>query len=386
VIDGLRAAGQTELTPPHDIAAQAGAAPVSFYHINPQLSQGLADIGRWSMRKISAVFGHVWRALAARFRYDLSVLYFVPGQPKREAIYRDAVVLLLCRPFFSKLVLHWHNIGQPEFIEKLSAPERWLARGCYGRAALSIVLSNYSRNEAAYFQSRRVEVVPNGIPDPCPHFDGELWPERQRRASQRSAVWRNPPPAPAVYRVLFVAGRLREKGLFDAMSAVIHANRRLAAEKRPLRLALTPAGPFEDDNEKANYEAMALELNETNLRGLEPLAVYAGWADEAKKRELYRQCDCLCFPTTYAGESFGLVLIEAMAHGCAIVTTRWQAVPEVLPGGYPNVVDPHDINQMADALLRCAAAAADRSLRDYFVARFKNERFVRDMVRVLESV
>ena len=65
----------------------------------------------------------------------------------------------------------------------------------------------------------------------------------------------------------------------------------------------------------------------------------------------------------------------------------------ILPGGesstmlklleYENLVEPHDIDAMVEALLRCVAAPASRELRDYFLARFTSERFVEEMIRVL---
>jgi glycosyltransferase involved in cell wall biosynthesis len=168
---------------------------------------------------------------------------------------------------------------------------------------------------------------------------------------------------------------------------VTKANGLLAQKDVPLRIRLTVAGPFEDEAERLRFEAAAAELNATQIPGVrEPLAIYSGWADEEKKKHLYRQADCFIFPTTYATESFGLVLAEAMAHGCAIITTRWQAVPEVLPGAYPNLVDPHDIEAMAEALLRCIEAPADRSLRDYFLARFTSDRFQLEMIKVLSEL
>lgn len=385
LLEGLSAAGQCDLaTEPESSKSTA----IAYYHVNPRISEDLGDIGRWRPRKLFLVFRFIFEAIRARFRHGLDTFYFIPAPAKREAFYRDWCVLFFCRPFFKRLVLHWHCIGQPEFIEKKLTPfEGLLSRLFYGRAALSIVLSNYSREEASYFKSGHTEIVPNGIPDPCPRFDEEVWPERQRRAALRTQAWSGSPPQDALfyYEVLFVAGRLTPKGLFDAMAAVTQANRMLA--DKPVRLRLTVAGPFEDEAEKARYEAAAKELNATQRKGESaPLAVYAGWADEQKKKSLYRQADCFIFPTTYPAESFGLVLTEAMAHGCAVITTRWQAVPEVLPGAYENLVEPHDITAMAEALLRCAAAPADRSLRDYFLARFTSERFARDMIRVLSKV
>ncbi len=382
LLDGLRAsdsAREAEIT-------EGLAKPIVYAHINPQISESLGDIGRWRLRKLLLVFKFIIEAIRVRFRYGLDTLYFVPAPPKREGMYRDWCVLLFLRAFYPKLILHWHCIGQPEFVEKLNGLERFFARRLYGNATLSIALSNYSRDEAAYFASRHTVVIPNGIPDPCPRFDEEVWPEREKRAETLARAFASSSPEPQLYEVLFMAGRMTPKGLFDTMAAVVRANQILAARGLTLRMRLTVAGPFEDE-ERRRYEAGVADLNATRFPGQTvSLAVDAGWADEEKKRQLYRQADCFIFPTTYPAESFGLVLAEAMAHGCAVITTRWQAVPEVLPGGYENLVEPHDIEAMAEALLRCATAPADRSLRDYFCARFTSERFVTDIIQALSDV
>ena len=375
LIDGLRESGQIDLK---EGSIDNPAATIAYYHVNPQISEDLGDIGRWRLRKLFLVFRNIAEAIGAHFRHGLDTFYFVPAPPKREGIYRDWCVLFFCRLFYRHVVLHWHCIGQPEFIEKrFSALERFLTRYFFRRADLSIVLSNYSREEAAYFESRGVQIVPNGIPDPCPEFDGIVWPARQNRAEHRNQY----------YEVLFLAGRMTQKGLFDAIAAVTQANKTLADSNASLRLRLTVAGPFTDEAEKRRYEAAAQELNATQVTSESgPLAIYVGWADEEKKKQLFLEADCFIFPTTYPAESFGLVLVEAMAHGCAVITTRWQAVPEVLPSGYENVVEPHDIDAMAESLLRCAAAPADRTLRDYFLARFTKDRFVQEMITVLTGL
>jgi len=384
LIDGLREAQQIDLeSPPGGNAS----GMIAYCHVNPRISEDLGDIGRWRPRKLFLVFRYILAAIRARFRHGLDTFYFVPAPPKRGALYRDWCVLFFCRPFFRRLVLHWHCIGQPGFMEKkLSAPERFLARLFYGGAALSIVLSNYSRGEAAYFNSARIEVVPNGIPDPCPQFDTEVWPERQARAKTLAAVRKGQAPkgASGYYEVLFLAGRMTPKGLFDAMAAVTRANHLLAENDTPLRVRLTVAGSFDDEEERGRFHDASKVINLTQLPGNhDPLAIYIGWAGEEKKKLLFRGADCFIFPTFYPAESFGLVLAEAMAHGCAVVTTRWQAVPEVLPDDYENIVEPHDIDAMAQALLRCASAPADRSLRDYFLARFTKDRFSQQMIAVL---
>jgi glycosyltransferase involved in cell wall biosynthesis len=373
LVDGLRKEGELDLA--SDTAPTSDpSVKIAYIHVNAQISDNLNDIGRWSVRKLLRVFGFVFKAIAMRFRHRLDTFYFVPAPPKRGAIWRDWCVLFFCRPFYPKVVFHWHCIGQPEFLEsKLTAPERWLTRWFYRDVTLSIALSNYSREEASYFEPLHDVVVPNGLPDPCPDFDAKVWPERQRRAQNHASY----------YEALFLAGRMTEKGLFDALAAIAKANEILTDKNSPRRIRLTVAGPFEGD-EQEHFEAAARELNTTQLKGkTEPLAVYKGWADESLKRQLFREADCFIFPTFYPSESFGLVLAEAMAHGCAVISTRWQAVPEVLPVGYDHLAEPHDIKALAQSLLACMDAPADRRLRDYFLARFTLERFARDMVAIL---
>jgi len=40
-----------------------------------------------------------------------------------------------------------------------------------------------------------------------------------------------------------------------------------------------------------------------------------GFADQERKRDLFIQTDILLFPTEYPTETFGLVVVEAMAFG-----------------------------------------------------------------------
>jgi len=365
----------------------------ALFHLNARLSDGTEDIGVWRAGKFFRLARYILQAWWMRWKYSLDAFYYVPAPPaKRGALYRDWLVLFLAAPVFKIRIFHWHATGLGPWVAQGASGggfrrlEAWITRKLFSPHDLSICLSNYARDEAAYFGARKTVVIPNGIPDPCPDFDLDVWPGRQQRAGELAAIWSRQTKAPLCYEVLFLSGRMTEKGLFDAMAAAVRANRLLQEKDFPLRMRLTVAGIFADETERSRYAAAAQELDATQLPGSTgPLAVLAGWADEERKKRLYRQADCFIFPTTYPAESFGLVLAEAMAHGCAIITTRWQAVPEVLPGGYPDLVEPHDIEAMAETLLRCAAQPADHSLRDYFLARFTSERFTLEMQNILDE-
>ena len=158
-----------------------------LHHVNLRLSRDHADIGRWRLGKLLAVLAAAGRAVAARWRHGCDTLYCVPAPGKRGALYRDWLLLALCRPFFPRLVLHLHNGGLADWLAThATAPERWLTRALLGRADLAIVLTPSLRPDADALRPRRVAVVPNGIPDPCP------------------AGAPPPPPTSAPFHVLFL--------------------------------------------------------------------------------------------------------------------------------------------------------------------------------------
>lgn len=67
--------------------------------------------------------------------------------------------------------------------------------------------------------------------------------------------------------------------------------------------------------------------------------------------ELYRGARAFCLPSLY--EPYGLVLVEAMAHGIPCVGTEVQSIPEILDRGNAGLlVPPADARALAGALLR----------------------------------
>jgi glycosyltransferase involved in cell wall biosynthesis len=69
-----------------------------------------------------------------------------------------------------------------------------------------------------------------------------------------------------------------------------------------------------------------------------------GWADDVELARLYRGAQCLVFPSLYEG--FGIPILEAMACGTPVVTSRGGATEEVA-GGAAVLVDPFDVEAIA---------------------------------------
>lgn len=80
-------------------------------------------------------------------------------------------------------------------------------------------------------------------------------------------------------------------------------------------------------------------------------------ADPAHLPAFYAAADAFFFPSHYEG--FGLPVLEAMTHGCPVITSRTSSLPEVA-GDAARYVDPNNVEAMAEALCE---VALDETLR-----------------------
>jgi glycosyltransferase involved in cell wall biosynthesis len=369
--------------------AESSPSEVECYHVNARYSETLEDIGSFRFAKAWLVVRYCLEAIWCRFRYGVTSFYYVPAPGKRAALYRDWIVMILCRPFFRHFIHHWHAVGLGDWLRSEGTWfERWVTHRLLGHASLGIALAIPSMRDALWFITQRVELVANGIPDPCPDFEERVAARRKARLDVRRRllagenVSMDPLVAdagtdPDVFRVLYLAHGLREKGVFDALEAISLAQRRSTEERLGIRFQLTVAGEFPRDDERAEFET---RIAQPDLAGF---VEYAGFVSGDAKTLLLEESDCLCFPTYYHAESFGLVVVEAMAAGLTVVTTHWRAIPELLPSEYPGLVPVRSPQAVADALVRALDRDDSKVLRRHFIVHFTEQQHVESLQRAL---
>jgi glycosyltransferase involved in cell wall biosynthesis len=355
---------------------------IECYHVNARFSRGLEDIGTFQGVKIFLILWFCLQAIWLRFRYGMRNFYYVPAPGKRVALYRDWLVMWLCRPFFDNIILHWHAAGLAKWLEtETTIGTRAVTWRSVRPVNLSIVLSRYNVADAEKLLSQRICVVNNGIPDPCPDFDAAVLPLRRERFALRQKIFTGETGlSPVTINVLFLAHCTREKGLFASIEAVRCANRLLENRGLPLRLHLKAAGNFVTEAEQAEFE---------RLRGnAETAAIvqHLGFVSGDRKAMLYREADLFLFPTQYLGENQPVNLIEAMAFGLPIVTTRWRSLPEMFPPDYPGLVDDQDPDKLAAAILKVLEMKSGELARRHFTARFTMEQHLAALAAALRTV
>lgn len=367
--------------------ARLTPAQVECYHVNARLSQNLEDIGDLRIGKFILLLGYCLQAVWCRLRYGVTTLYYIPAPGKPSALYRDWLVMFICRPFFKRVILHWHAAGLAKWLEMVvQMRSRAITYRLMKHVDLSIVLSKYNQADAEKIFSQRVRVVSNGIPDPCPDFATEVLPMRQARLKARIELSKarrcteQVTNETAVVRVLYLAHCTHEKGLFDAVEAIRIANRQLLGEKSPFSLRLMVAGTFVTAEEKAEFERLAQEP------GVRQYIDYHGFVSGDQKNQLLRQADLFCFPTYYQNENQPVNLIEAMAFGLPILTTRWRSIPELFPSGYPGLVPVRCPEQIAHTLIQLILSESGEGFRRIFQGGFTLERHLAALREAFESV
>ena len=363
---------------------------VECYHVDARLSQKLEDIGDFRVGKFLLLIGYCLKAIWFRFRYGVKNFYYIPAPGKRSALYRDWVVMLICRPFFRRTILHWHAAGLAKWLEtSVQIRSRSVTFGLMQRVDLSIVLSKYNRADAEKLFSRKIHVVSNGIPDPCPDFATKILPRRRARIrARRNLVSGETLTAadtleaggdPHILKILFLAHCTREKGLFDTVAGVVAAQKRLLESKSPLSLQLLVAGNFVTTAEAQEFEASLGDPAAARI------IQHLGFVSGARKNELLREADLFCFPTFYQNENQPVNLIEATAFGLPILTTRWRSIPELFPADYPGLVDIRSPDQIATKLVALALQESGEEFRGIFVRDFTLERHLAGLASALHS-
>ena len=91
----------------------ASAYGIECYHVNARFSKSLEDVGEFQGAKMFLIFLFCLQALWCRFRHGVTTLYYIPAPGKAVAVYRDWLVMLICRPFFKRIILHWEAAASP---------------------------------------------------------------------------------------------------------------------------------------------------------------------------------------------------------------------------------------------------------------------------------
>ena len=259
-------------------------------------SDDMESVGEASWTKAWRLICLVLSTWKVVLRCRPRVLYYLPASPNLTPVIRDVIYLALVRWIFKKTVFHYHAGGLDDFFRS----RKWLSRFTqmvYNDADCSVDVNITVPPSGAYFNAKRNEVVMNGL---------DVGDAKRGRTMD------------AKFQVLYLGLLCEPKGVMT----LIDTAKILRASDCHCEFMLV--GGWESAEFRDEFQARVDDA------GVSDVFNYGGVKRGDDKWQAYADADVFIFPSHHPTETFGLVLIEAMAFGLPIVTNRWRGIPHVI--------------------------------------------------------
>lgn len=208
---------------------------------------------------------------------------------------RNSQLIRMIRPFRKRILLHIHASRFKDFYEESSEKERILETL---RSTDKLVVLSESWKEwfiSIGIASDRITILHNITPKPV-HV-----PEAHTKDGK--------------LHLLFMGEIGQRKGVFDILRALRDHKAEIDG-----KLALRIGG-------NRNEEQLKSTIKEY---GLEGSVVFEGWVSGEKKTRLLNWADVYILPSF--NEGLPISILEAMSHGCPIISSPVGGIPEIIRG------------------------------------------------------
>ncbi|MCH6255293.1 glycosyltransferase [Puniceicoccaceae bacterium K14] len=323
---------------------------LELIHVRMDFSENIDEVGSFQIKKIFKLFTLIFDILKTRFSSKAKILYYPPAGDATVPILRDIAILCTIRPFFKKTVFHFHAAGLLDGYNKIPRILRPLFHLAYKKPDNCLNISEKLPPISHFLKSKQHTVLPHGIDDPAIGF---------KRSSSND-----------IRQILFVGAVRESKGVMVLLKAA-----RILLDKN-LAFKLNIVGEFAT----RDFEKEARSFVSKNHLG--DKVIFHGLCKGEEKWEQYRVNDIFCFPTFYENESFGIVLVEALAFGLPVVSSDWRASTDIISepeNGYNS-----KSKDSADLAVKLEALLQEPDLSPYwetnrkrFTDRYTTDKFVK---------
>lgn len=287
------------------------------HYINLTTSKDLKDIGRVGIRKIK-VFASLMRQIYYKVRRLKPQLVYVTPNACGSAFYKDLVVVQMLKCLGCKVVVHFHNKGVS--VRQDRVLDDMMYRCFFKGVKVILLAESLYKDVEKYVKRKDVYICPNGIPEIS---TGEPAVERNSK----------------IPRLLFLSNLLESKGVLVLLDAC-----QILKDKGYGFICDFVGG------ETAEITTHRF-THEVDCRGLNDITIYHGSKYGEEKESFWQCADVFIFPTYYRNECFPLVLLEAMQHGVACISTSEGGIPDIVENGETGfVVEKYSPEQLAEKI------------------------------------
>lgn len=294
----------------------------------------LTNLGKFDLQNVIAGMRSLFQ-LVYYLLFKKPEIVYIPISQNKWAYFRDGLFILISSLLGAKVLIHLHGSYFLEFYKKSGKLYKKFIDLTMKNVDGAIVLGEKLRYIFEnWLPKEKVFVLPNFI-DPLP--DLETFDMRDNKK---------------MVNITYLGNLLESKGIFDLLEAIKIVQGKNNAD---VKFTVNIAGLFgftEKHIEKFNLYLK--ELNKVNYLGQV--------TDEKKKYEVLKNTDIFVFPSWYWYEGQPLVILEAMACGLPIISTKDVGVIDetVIDGVNGILVEKRNVEQLANAILKLVQ---DKDLR-----------------------
>ena len=238
---------------------------------------------------------------------------------EQKSFWRDAVYMMVAKIFRKRVVYQVHGGSLPQQFfggnQLLTGFLRWML----GRPDAVVLLASVEREAYLDFSRfKRLLVIPNAI---------DLNDYADSGGKQFES---------GIIRLGYIGRLAHNKGVIEAIDAL-----NILRQTGGIKVSLTIAGsgPAEED--------LRTQVKSLNL---DKEIVFAGALFGGQKKSFWQHTDIFVFPT-FHHEGLPYTVLESLASGTPMVTTRAGGIPDVIKDGVHGIfVEPHDAAAVAAAI------------------------------------
>ena len=321
-------------------------------------SDSIDDIGKAGVGKVLHLLSLIWQTWMIVLKKRPTVLYYLPASPNLAPVVRDFLYLASVRWLFSKTVFHYHAGGLDQWI----ASKKWIKfflKWVYSGVDCSIDVNITKPASGEYFNAKKNAVVMNGL---------DVGVASRKRSREDT------------FQILYLGLLCEPKGVMELVDTASRL------KKSGCECEFVMVGGWESDAFQSELESAIARAEVSEM------FLFKGILKGDSKWQAYADADAFIFPTHHPTETFGLVLIEAMAFALPIITTRWRGVPHVIgESGCATLCDTHSPDQYAEAIADLVKFPDKRkqmgkAARKHYEANFTREKFLGKMEDVFREV
>lgn len=326
------------------------------HFVNLSTSRTMEEIGKNSIKKYIRFIGAYIKTLFMLLRYKYELCYLAITC-HGTGFLKDAPFVLLCKLFRRKILIHQHNKGMSNDVERPFY--KWLFPLVYRNTKVILLSWRLYPDIEKIVKREQVVICPNGIPEIFkeePHFERN-----------------NPIP-----NLLFLSNLIESKGVYILLDAC------KILRDRGYKFVCNFVGGESKEITREKFE------QEVKKRELDEFVIYNGPRYGEDKEEFFKKANIFLHPTN--DDAFPLVLLEAMQHQLPIITTDIGGIADIVEPMINGIIQqsntPEELSNNISKLLNDKTLSTILGKNGYkiFKEKFTKQEFEENIRHLLKNV